>query len=76
LIEARIDGLFEKLLRLLITSGDLSWFAHEHPEVRPDDSSELRLTLPAPGRYTLFHDFTPAGEGTWIHASSFRLTGC
>src|SRR5215207_482972 len=61
-----LDVVHEKLVHLLITSEDLSWFAHEHPERQKDGTFELRMTFPAPGRYTLFHDFTPKRVGMQV----------
>jgi len=62
----QLDVVHEKLLHLLITSEDLSWFAHEHPERQTDGTFALRMTFPAPGRYTLFHDFTPKRVGMQV----------
>ncbi len=61
-----LDVVHEKLVHLLITSEDLSWFAHEHPERQKDGTFRLRVTFPAPGRYTLFHDFTPKRVGMQV----------
>ncbi len=71
----RLDVVHEKLLHLLVTSEDLSWFAHEHPEHRPDGTFTLRMTFPAPGRYTLFHDFTPKRVGMQVVAVDLVVDG-
>ncbi len=62
----RLEVVHEKLLHLLITSADLAWFAHEHPSRRRDGTFTLRMTFPAAGRYTLFHDFTPPRVGMQV----------
>jgi hypothetical protein len=50
----------ERLLHLVMTSEDLSWFEHQHP-VRGDDGL-FRLTwrFPRAGKYRMYADFTPA----------------
>jgi hypothetical protein len=70
-----LEIVHEKPLHLLMTSADLSWFAHEHPEVRDDGSFELRMTFPAPGRYLLFHDFTPARVGMQVVPVELTVPG-
>lgn len=70
-----LEIVHEKPLHLLITSADLAWFAHEHPERMPDGTFELRMTFPAPGRYTLFHDFTPERVGMQVVAVELTVPG-
>jgi hypothetical protein len=70
-----LDVVHEKLLHLLVTSEDLAWFAHEHPERRRDGTFALRMTFPAPGRYTLFHDFTPARVGMQVVPVDIAVAG-
>jgi hypothetical protein len=70
-----LDVVHEKLLHLLVTSEDLAWFAHEHPERRPDGTFALRMTFPAPGRYTLFHDFTPPRVGMQVVPVELTVAG-
>lgn len=55
------EVVHEKKLHLLMVSKDLSWFAHEHPELQPDGTLTLDFTFPAGGLYTLYADFRPAG---------------
>lgn len=58
----------EKKLHLLMVSKDLSWFAHEHPELSADGTMALDFTFPAGGDYVLYSDFRPAGAtGQVIH---------
>ena len=70
-----LDVVHEKLLHLLVTSDDLAWFAHEHPERRPDGTFTLAMTFPAPGRYTLFHDFTPTRVGMQVVPVALTVAG-
>ncbi len=65
----------EKLVHLLIVSADLAWFAHEHPERQDDGSFTLRQRFPHGGRFTLFHDFTPAGAGMQVVPVDLAVAG-
>jgi YHS domain-containing protein/plastocyanin len=50
----------ERLLHLIMTTEDMSWFEHQHP-VRGDDGLfRLTWTFPRPGQYRLYTDFTPS----------------
>lgn len=60
----------EKPLHLLMVSNDLSWFAHEHPEVKSDGSYELAFKFPKSDKYFLFADITPDGAS---HSQVFKL---
>lgn len=71
----KLEVVHEKILHLLITSADLSWFAHEHPERNAKGDLELRMTFPAPGRYTLFHDFTPPRVGMQVVPVELTVEG-
>ena len=53
------DVVHEMKLHLLMVSKDLSWFAHEHPELQPDGTMKLDFTFPAGGPHTLYADFKP-----------------
>ena len=71
----KLEVVHEKILHLLVTSADLSWFAHEHPERNAQGDLELRMTFPAPGRYTLFHDFTPPRVGMQVVPVELTVEG-
>jgi hypothetical protein len=59
----KFDEVHTKLLHLIIVSEDLSVFMHVHPELGADGHFTLdSLTLPKPGNYLLFADFTPTGD--------------
>lgn len=70
-----LEVVHEKQLHLLIVSADLAWFAHEHPERRSDGTFEVPITFPAPGRYTLFHDFTPPRVGMQVVPVEVTVAG-
>jgi hypothetical protein len=50
----------EKAFHLFVVSRDLAYFAHVHPEARPDGTFRLQHAL-APGPYMLIADFLPDG---------------
>lgn len=70
-----VDTVHEKPLHLLVVSKDLSYFAHEHPTRKPDGGFALSFTFPAPGVYTLYHDFTPKGSPQQVVPVEVRVTG-
>ncbi len=55
------EVVHEKLFHLFVVGEDLEYFAHVHPEARPDGSFFLNMALPAPGIYRLLCDFYPKG---------------
>jgi len=61
-----LEVVHEKLLHLIVVSSDLARFDHVHPVPGPDGSFTLRYTFPEPGRWVLFHDFTPARAGLQV----------
>lgn len=70
-----LETVHEKNLHLLMVSKDLSWFAHEHPEVRKDGTFNLTFTFPAAGDYVLFHDFTPPKAGRQVVQVPIKVEG-
>jgi hypothetical protein len=52
--------LHEKTFHLFIVSRDLAYFAHVHPEPRPDGTFVLKHAVP-PGEYMVLADFLPNG---------------
>jgi hypothetical protein len=71
----RVEIVHEKPLHLLMVNSDLSWYAHEHPELQPDGTFLFTWTFPAPGEYTLFNDFTPADVGMQVVPVKITVTG-
>lgn len=65
----------EKPLHLLMVSNDLSWYAHEHPEVQSDGTFKLTFTFPAGGEYRLFNDFTPKDVGMQVVPVTLKVEG-
>lgn len=56
------DVVHEKQLHLLMVTPDLAWFAHEHPEPKPDGTFDFEFTFPHGGSYRLFSDFKATGK--------------
>ncbi|MFL5845979.1 MAG: hypothetical protein ACJ762_14925 [Solirubrobacteraceae bacterium] len=50
-----------KRMHVIVVRRDLTRYAHVHPEQRPDGSWSVPLTLPDPGTYRVFADFTASG---------------
>ncbi len=69
------DVVHEKKLHLLMVSKDLSWFAHEHPELLPDGSMKLDFTFPAGGPHTLYADFKPTGASGQVIQKPIDVKG-
>jgi heavy metal-binding protein len=70
-----LQVVHEKLLHLIVVSEDLSWFDHLHPERQEDGRFRLTCRFPVGGRYTLFHDFTPATVGMQVVPVELTVQG-
>ncbi|MCC6292798.1 MAG: hypothetical protein IT164_09140 [Bryobacterales bacterium] len=57
----RFEVVHEKLFHLFLVTGDLGYFAHEHPSPRPNGRFHFRTTLPRPGAYRAVADCYPSG---------------
>ncbi|AQZ67783.1 Putative secreted protein [[Actinomadura] parvosata subsp. kistnae] len=51
----------DKKLHFIVVSRDLTSFQHLHPELAPDGTWSVQLSLPKAGPYRAFADFAPAG---------------
>lgn len=70
-----LEIVHEEPLHLLMVSSDLSWYAHEHPVPGPDGVFRMPFTFPAPGEYTLFHDYTPKGKKQQVAPFKLKVAG-
>lgn len=70
-----LEIVHEKLVHLLMVSEDLSWFAHEHPELQPDGKFTLTFAFPHGGKYVLYHDFTPVRAGMQVVPVELDVAG-
>ncbi|MDN5933832.1 MAG: DUF748 domain-containing protein [Pseudonocardia sp.] len=55
------DVEHDKRMHLVVVRRDTSGFQHVHPEMAPDGTWSVPLTVPAAGSYRAFADFTPTG---------------
>lgn len=66
--------LHEKTLHLFVVGRDLRYFAHVHPEQRPDGTFRLSQPIPA-GRYMLIADFLPSGGTAQMVQKAIIVSG-
>lgn len=65
----RFDVQHDKLLHLIVVRRDGANFQHVHPEMAPDGTWSIDLTLPNAGSYRVIPDFKPeGGEKTTLGA--------
>jgi Heavy metal binding domain len=69
------EVVHEQRLHLLMTSADLSWFAHEHPTIATDGSMSLAMTFPVAGSIRLYSDFRPRGAGGHVVQKPLQVGG-
>jgi hypothetical protein len=55
------DVEHDKRMHLIVVRRDTTGFQHVHPEMAPDGTWTVPLTLPAGGSYRAFADFVPTG---------------
>jgi hypothetical protein len=55
------DVEHDKRMHLIVVRRDTTGFQHIHPEMAPDGTWSVPLTVPAAGSYRAFADFTPTG---------------
>lgn len=61
----RYQTVHDKPLHLIVARRDLSGFQHLHPTMAPDGTWSIPLTLPAPGSWRAYADFTAVrADGT------------
>jgi hypothetical protein len=70
-----LQVMHEKLVHLIVVSSDLSFFTHEHPTQRADGMLDHALTLPQPGDYTAYADFTPKGGAGTVASATLSIAG-
>jgi hypothetical protein len=70
----RFQTVHEKLFHLFLVSQDLTYFAHQHPQLRNDGWFQLRTQLP-PGTYRLLADVDPEGATPQLPVHTFSTAG-
>jgi Heavy metal binding domain len=71
----KFDLIHERLFHLFVISQDLRFFIHDHPELQPDGSFAITLTLPFGGGYRVLCDFYPSGGTPQMIAKTVLLPG-
>lgn len=71
----KVEKVHEKLLHLLMVSKDLSWYAHEHPEIQPDGTFTFTYTFPEAGEFFFYNDFTPPNVGQQVVTVPITIPG-
>ncbi len=69
------ETVHDKKLHMILTSSDLSWFSHVHPEFKGDGKFEVTATFPAGGKYRLYADYKPKGEEGEVALSEVVVKG-
>lgn len=65
----------EKRLHLVVVRRDGSGYQHVHPEMAPDGTWSIPLTLPAAGSYRVFTDFRPEGGEKTVLGADIQAPG-
>jgi hypothetical protein len=65
----------EKLMHLIVVSNDLAWFNHLHPEYLGNGEFTVTTTLPHPGTYKLYADYTPDGRNQEVPQQEITTDG-
>lgn len=71
----KFEIVHEKLFHLFLVSGDLSYFAHEHPTPLPDGTFVFDAKFPQAGPYRVVADFYPAGGTPQMSISTMYVAG-
>lgn len=71
----RFDIVHEKLMHLFLVSGNLDYFAHQHPVLQDDGSFRLSIALPLGGMYRMLADFYPSGSVPQLALSTLFVSG-
>ena len=67
---------FQKaLMHMIVVSDDLQFFSHLHPEHDGNGNFKISTPFPAPGTYTLFCDYKPAGQAEQVSVLKLAIPG-
>lgn len=69
------DSFQDKQMHLIVVSDDLRFFQHVHPTFKGNGRFEVNPDFPAPGSYTLFSDYKPAGEKEQVSVEKLTIPG-
>jgi hypothetical protein len=71
----RLQLVHEKLFHLFLISGDLRFFAHEHPDPQPDGTFVFETVLPRRGFYRVAGDYYPEGGAPQLSLETIISAG-
>lgn len=69
-----LETVHEKPMHLIVTSADLKYFDHVHPELTPRGDYSIDYRFPAPGQYVLFAGYTAPGQAHKVERIEHRVT--
>jgi hypothetical protein len=69
------DSFQDKQMHLIVVSDDLRFFQHVHPTFKGNGRFEINPNFPAPGSYTLFSNYKPAGEKEQVLVEKLTIPG-
>jgi hypothetical protein len=70
-----LEYVHEKPIHMMIVSEDLADFAHIHPELTAEGDWEVSYTFPRSGRYRVYLEFTPPGQGQRLEFFDLTVPG-
>ena len=72
---AKFETVHERQFHLFVIGQDMEHFQHIHPELGPDGTWTIDVTLPRPGYYKVLSDFLPAGGSSQFIARPLVTAG-
>ena len=70
-----LEVVHDKPFHLLMTTPDLSFYAHEHPEAQKDGTYAVDFTFPQGGTYVLFADIKAKGGPSEVVRTTLDVAG-
>jgi hypothetical protein len=71
----KFETVHERQYHLFVISQDMTHFQHIHPELQPDGTWVIDVTLPKAGYYKVLSDFLPAGGASQFIARPLVTAG-
>ena len=71
----KFETVHERQYHLFVISHDMTQFQHIHPELQPDGTWVIDVTLPKAGYYKVLSDFLPAGGASQLIARPIVTAG-
>ena len=71
----KFETVHERQFHLFVISQDMTHFQHIHPELQPDGTWVIDVTVPKAGYYKVLSDFLPAGGASQFIARPLVTAG-